>query len=100
MPLNDGCWFDQHHGVEDLRPDSVEPHPEHPVGGEEPWLARALPTQDGHLVSQSNDFEFQRSAAAYPEREQGTDSGQKGDHAYDDMTASRETLCFLGLLEF
>jgi hypothetical protein len=23
MPLDDGCRFDQHHGVEDLRPDSV-----------------------------------------------------------------------------
>ena len=67
MPLNDGCRFDQHHGVEDLRPDSVKPHPEQPVGGEEPRLAKALPTQDGHLVSQ------------------GTDSGQKSDHAHDGM---------------
>jgi hypothetical protein len=44
MPLDDGCRFDQHHGVEDLRPDSVKPHPEQPLGGEEPRLARALPT--------------------------------------------------------
>ena len=55
MPLEDGCRFDQHHGVEDLRPNSVKPHPEQPVGGEEPRPARALPTQDGHLVSQSNE---------------------------------------------
>jgi hypothetical protein len=54
MPLDDGCRFDQHHGVEDLRPDPVKPHPEQPVGGEEPRSARALSTQDGHLVSQSN----------------------------------------------
>ena len=67
MPLNDGCWFDQHHGVEDLRPDPVKPNPEHSVGGEQPRLAGALPAQDGHLVSQSNDFELQRSSAAYPE---------------------------------
>ena len=66
MPLNDGCRFDQHHGVEDLRPDSVKPHPEQPVGGEKPRPARSLPTQDSHLVSQSDELEFQRSAAAYP----------------------------------
>jgi hypothetical protein len=63
MPLDDGCRFDQHHSVEDLRPDSAKPNPEQPVGGEEPRLARALPTQDRHLVSQSNHFEFQRGAA-------------------------------------
>ena len=59
MPLDDGCRLDQHHGIEDLRPDPVKPHPEQPVGGEEPRLARALPPQDGHLVSQSNELKFQ-----------------------------------------
>ena len=100
MPLDDGCRFDQHHGVEDLRPDSVKPHPEQPVGGEEPRLAGALPAQDGHLMSQGDEFELQRGAAAYPEREQGTEGGQKRDHAYDGMTAAPETLHLLGLLEF
>ena len=75
MPGEHSCRFDQHHGVEDLRADSVKPHPEQPVGGEEPRLARALPTQDGHLVSQGDEFKFQRSAAANPEREQGTEGG-------------------------
>jgi hypothetical protein len=93
MPVDDGCRFDQHHGVEDLRPDPVKPHPEQPVGGEEPRPARALP-QDSQLMSQSNEFEFQRSAAAYPERKQGTDSGQKGAHAHDGMAIARETLFF------
>ena len=74
MPLDDACRFDQHHGVGDLQPDLEKPHPEQPVGGEEPRLAGALPTQDGHLVSQSNEFELQWGAAAHPKREQGTDS--------------------------
>ena len=100
MPLDDGCRFDQHHAVEDLRPDSVKPHPEQPVGGEEPRPVRALPTQDGHLMSQGDEFELQRGAAAQPEREQGTDSGQKRDHAQDGMTTSQKTLGFLGHLEF
>ena len=47
MPLDHGCWFDQHQRVEDLRPHSVKPHPQEPVGGEEPKLTRVLPPQDG-----------------------------------------------------
>jgi hypothetical protein len=100
MPLDDGCRFDQHHGVEDLRPDSVKPHPEQAVGEEESRPAGALPTQDGHLVSQSNELEFQRGAAAQPEREQGTDRGQKGDHVHDGMAVVHETLPLLGVSEF
>ena len=38
---------------------------------------RALPAQDGHLKSQGDEFEFQGGAAAHPEREQGTEGGQK-----------------------
>jgi hypothetical protein len=100
MPAEHGCRFDQHHGVDDLRPDSVEPHPEQPVGGQEPRSARVLRTQDGQLVSQSDEFELQGSAAAYPEREQGTDRGQKCDHALDGMAVVQESLHFLGVSEF
>jgi hypothetical protein len=56
-----------------------------------------LPTQDGHLVSQSNKLKFQRRAAAQPEREQGTDGGQKSDHARDGMAMVHETLHLLGV---
>jgi transposase InsO family protein len=100
MPPDHGCRLDQHHGVEDLRPDSVKPHPEQPIGGKEPRPAKPLPTQDGHLVSQSNEFELQRSAAAHPEREQGTDSGQKCDHADDGMGTAQETLHLVGGFDF
>ena len=51
-------------------------------------------------MSQGDEFELQRSAAANPEREQGTEGGQKREHAYDGMTAASKTLCFLGLLNF
>ena len=100
MPVEYGCRFDQHHGVQDLWPESVKPHPEQPVGGEEPGLARALPAQDGQLMSQGDEFELQREATTKPEREQGTEDGQKRDHADHGMTASRKTLCFLGPLGF
>ena len=100
MLLDDGCRFDQHHGVENLRPDPVKPRPQQPIDGEEPRPARVLPAQNGHLMSQGDELKFQRGAATNPEREQRTEGGQKREHADDGMTAAPETLCFLGLLEF
>ena len=100
MPGEHGCRFDQHHGVKDLRPDPVKPNPEQPVGGEELRLAGTLPAQDGHLMSHGDEFEFQREAITNPEREQGTESGQKRKHADDGMTGASKALCFLGFLEF
>ena len=70
MPLDDGCRLDQHHGVEDLRPEPVKPRPQQPVGGEKPRAARVLPAQDGQLVSQGDEFELQGEATTNPEREQ------------------------------
>ena len=61
---------------------------------------RPLPAQDGHLMSQGDKFKFQGEATANPEREQGTEGGQKREHADDGMTAASEILCFLGFLEF
>ena len=100
MPVEHSCRFDQHHGVEDLRAESVKPHPEQPVGGEEPRLSGTLPAQDGQLMSQGDEFELQGEATTNPEREPGTEGGQKREHAYDGMTAASKTLCFLGLLNF
>ena len=56
--------------------------------------------QDGQLVSQGDEFEFQRGATTNPEREQGTEGGQKREHADDGMTAAPETLHLLGFLKF
>ena len=100
MPLDHGCWFDQHHGVEDLRPNSVKPHPEEPVGGEEPKLTRALPPKDGHLMSQGDELELQRGAAANTEREQGNEGGKNCDHAHDGMAVARKSLAFLNFRSF
>ena len=60
----------------------------------------ALPAQDGHLMSQGDEFELQGEAITKSEREQGTDSGQEDEHAYDGMTAAPKTLCFIGFSEF
>ena len=61
---------------------------------------RALPPQDGHLMSRGDEFEFQRGAATNPEQEQGTEGGQKREHADEGMALARETLQLLGFLEF
>ena len=62
--------------------------------------AGALPAQDGHLMSQGDEFELQREATTNPEREQGTEGGQKREHADDGMTAAPETRHLLCFLEF
>src|SRR5690349_12878349 len=49
--------------------------------GEEPRLAVTVPPQDGHLMPQGDEFEFQRGATANPELEQGPEGGQKREHA-------------------
>ena len=59
MPLDHGCRLHQHHGVEDLRPNPVKPHPEEPVGGEEPKPTRVLPPHDGHLMAQGDELKLQ-----------------------------------------
>jgi hypothetical protein len=60
----------------------------------------ALPAQDGHLMSQGDEFEFRRGATTNPEREHGTEGGQKHEHADDGMTAAPETLYLLSFSEF
>jgi len=42
-----------------LRPNPVKPHPEEPVGGDEPRPTWVLPSQDTHLISKGNELEFQ-----------------------------------------
>lgn len=63
-------------------------------------MAGPVPVQDSHLMSQGDELELQRGAAAHPEREQGTKGGQKREQADDGMTAATETLHMLGFWEF
>ena len=51
-------------------------------------------------MPQGDELKLQCGTAAHPEREQGTEGGQKREHADDGMTAAPKTLCFLGVLEF
>ncbi len=56
--------------------------------------AGALPAQDGHLMSQGDEFEFQGEATTNPERERGTEGGQKREHADDGMTGVSKRYAF------
>ena len=49
---------------------------------------------------QGDEFELQGEATTNPEGEQGTEGGQKSEHADDGMTTAPKTLCFIGVLEF
>ena len=100
MPLDYGCWFDQHHDVENLRPNLVKPHPEEPVCAEQPRATWSLPPQDGHLMSQGDEFKLQGGAAANTEREQGNEGGKNCDHAHDGMAVARKSLAFLNFQGF
>ena len=62
--------------------------------------ARALPAQDGQLMPQGDEFELEGEATTSPEREQGTEGGQKREHADDGMAAGRETLHLPGFGSF
>ena len=59
-----------------------------------------MPAQDGQLMSQGDEFKFQRGATAHLEWNQGTEGGQKREHAGDGMAVAPKILCFLGVLEF
>src|ERR1035438_8037905 len=99
MPLNNGCRLDQHHGVQGLRPNPVQPHPEEPVSAEQPRATRPPPPQDGHLMSQSEQLKLQRSAATKAKREQRSEGGKICDHADKGMAGTQKTLGFLHVLE-
>jgi hypothetical protein len=88
MPLDDGGRLDQHHGVQGPWPKPVKAHPEKTVGVEEPGTAWALTPQDRLLVSKGDELQFQRRAAAKPERQQGNQSRKNRDHAADVMVAA------------
>ena len=59
-----------------------------------------LPAQDSHLMSQGDAFELQCEATTNPERERGTEGGQKREHADDGITVAPETLHLRGIFNF
>ncbi len=62
--------------------------------------ARALLAQDGDLMSQGDELELQRESTTNLEREQGTEGGQKREHADDGMAVAQETLHLFAVSRF
>jgi hypothetical protein len=100
MPLDHSCRLHQHHGVQDLRPDPVQPHPKQPIRGEELKATFALPPQDAHLMPKGKQLNFQGRTTSNAEGEQGNEGGKKRDHAHDDMAPPQKSLFFFNDLEF
>ena len=92
MPLDDGCWLHQHHGIQGLRPDPVKPHPEQPVCGGTPKPTCALPPQDSDLVPKGDKLKFQAGVATKAEGEQRNEGGKNRNHAYDGMATTCRAL--------
>jgi hypothetical protein len=63
MPLDHGCWLDQHQGIEDLRPGAIKPYSEEPICGEEPKPTGLLAPQHAYLMSKANELKFNVGAA-------------------------------------
>jgi hypothetical protein len=100
MPQDHGCWLDQHHGVEDLRANAVQPHPQDPVCGQKPRSTFTLSPQDGHLMSQGNKLKFQGGAAANTEFEDRNKGAENRHHVCDGTAAAGKTLVFLDSSKF
>ena len=71
-----------------------------PVCAEESKPTRTLTSQDGHLMSQSEQLNLQRSATTKAEGEQRSENGKICDHADKGMAVPRKYSAFLGLSEF
>ena len=52
-------------------------------------MSGTLPAQDGQLMSQGDEFQFQRGSATKPESEQGHEDEEHRDHA-DDVVAAAQ----------
>ena len=100
MPPDDGCRFDEHHGVEDLRPDPVKPHPEQPIRGEKLNPTFAMAPQDGHLMPKGDQLEFQAGAATKAEREKRDKGRNDRGHAHHGTAEAQKSLGFLCVSEF
>ena len=59
MPLDDGGRLDQHHRVQTVRPQSVEPDPEQAVKRKQPRPTRPLATKNMQLMTESEVIQFQ-----------------------------------------
>jgi hypothetical protein len=72
MPRDDSVWLDDDERGSPLGPDVTEPCPEEPIrGGQLRSLHRTL--KDAQLVSERQEFELQRRAAAERQHEDRED---------------------------
>ena len=89
MLVDHGCGLDQYHGVDHLRPDPVEPHPQQPIQGRKLRPAGTLSVQNGQLMLQGNKLKLQCGATA---KTQGNDrnNGRENRQHFLTVRSARE----------
>ena len=73
MPLDYSGRLDQHHGVEDLRPNPIKPHPQEAICGQEPKPTFVLAPEHAYLMPKGNELEFQGGSATKAEGKRGNE---------------------------
>jgi hypothetical protein len=71
----------------------VEPTPEQAVATTKPRSAGPLPMENSHLMSQSQDLQFQRGPTPKPEGDQRNHCGQDRKHAGHDKAVGAKLQC-------
>ena len=82
------------------RPQPVEPDAEYAIGQAEPRTAGPLASQNGQLIAEGDDFEFQCRPAAKSAQEQRNNRANQSDHADHGTAPIRKTLAFASHIEF
>jgi|HubBroStandDraft_6_1064221.scaffolds.fasta_scaffold1679264_1 hypothetical protein len=100
VPLDHGRWFDQQHGPQAARPQPVEPDPKYAIGQAEPRTAGPLASQNGQLMAEGDDLEFQCRPASKSAQEQRKNRANQGDHADHATAPIGQTLAFASRIEF
>ena len=94
--MDDGSRFDQHHHRQTTRPNSVEPTPEQAVATTKPRSAGPLPMENRHLMSESENLQFQGGPTPKPEGDQRGHCGQDRKHVGHDKAVCAKLQCFQG----
>ncbi len=91
--MDHGCGLHQHHDLQTIRPNSVEPSPQQAVALTKPRSAGPLPMENCHLMSEGQHLQFQRGPTPKAEGDQRKRCGQDRKHAGHDKTVGAKLQC-------
>ena len=100
MPLDHGCRLDQHHHLQAARPNPVEPGPQQAIASTKPRSAGPLPVENGQLMPESQDLQFQRGPTPKPEGNQRGHCGQDRKHSGHDKAVGAKLQCLQSIRNY